>query len=65
MQKLMRVTIYPGLPPPPPATGGSLPVAGFVLRHSQRSSTREQRGKNRETFQGDHDHPPKGHSPAI
>jgi hypothetical protein len=46
---------------PPSATGRRRFVAGrrCVLRHSQRSSTREQRGNNRETFQGSHDHPPK------
>jgi hypothetical protein len=30
-----------------------------VLRHSQRRSTREERGNYRETFQGDHGHSPK------
>ena len=33
-----------------------------ILRHSQRRSTREQRGNNRETFQDDHDHPPNAYA---
>lgn len=39
-----------------------------VLRHSQRRSTCEERGDYRETFQGDHGHPPKRirlHSPVA
>jgi hypothetical protein len=35
-----------------------------VLRHRQRSGTSEERGNNRESFQGGHHHSPKRlHSP--
>ena len=33
-----------------------------VLRQRQRSSAREESGNNRDTFQGDHDHPPNAYA---